>query len=273
MTNLDLGKMFGDSNQEMQKAAALKTYLVKLDEILPSEENPYEVEEESVQRLAENIEQYGLFQALTAQKEGSEIRLISGERRYTALKYLADSGKAYTYNGEDITGYAPVSYVKQATGDAKTMMMISANAHRDMQADEKNRIIDETLNALEKQEMSGKFSWEGKRKATVISSITGIKEHYVKDYLASKNREIRFAEEDPETIAKIRQSKQVSEEEKAYKELLKQINKCIKKFEKLDSYVLAALPEDELNTFQSKCFELSLHLQECTANGERELMS
>ena len=37
MTNLDLGKMFGDSNQEMQKAAALKTYLVKLDEILPSE--------------------------------------------------------------------------------------------------------------------------------------------------------------------------------------------------------------------------------------------
>ena len=137
MTNLDLGKMFGDSNQEMQKAAALKVYLVKLEDIFPSEENPYEVEEESVQRLAENIEQYGLFQALTAQKEGSEIRLISGERRYTALKHLADSGKAYTYNGEDITGYAPVSYVKQAVGDAKTMMMISANAHRDMQADEK----------------------------------------------------------------------------------------------------------------------------------------
>ena len=273
MTNLDLGKMFGDSNQEMQKAAALKTYLVKLDEILPSEENPYEVEEESVQRLAENIEQYGLFQALTAQKEGTEIRLISGERRYTALKYLVNQGLTYSYNGEDITGYAPICYIKQTSGDTKTMFMISANAHRDMQADEKNRIIDETLNVLEKQEMSGKFSWEGKRKATVISSITGIKEHYVKDYLASKTREIKFAEEDPETIAKIRQSKQVSEEEKAYKELLKQINKCIKKFEKLDSYVLATLSEDELNTFQSKCFELSLHLQECTANGERELMS
>ena len=59
--------MFGDSNQEMQKAAALKVYLVKLEDIFPSEEIPYEVEEESVQRLAENIEQYGLFQALTAQ--------------------------------------------------------------------------------------------------------------------------------------------------------------------------------------------------------------
>ena len=264
MTNLDLGKMFGDSNQEMQKAAALKTYLVKLDEILPSEENPYEVEEESVQRLAENIEQYGLFQALTAQKEGSEIRLISGERRYTALKYLADSGKAYTYNGEDITGYAPVSYVKQATGDAKTMMMISANAHRDMQADEKNRIIDETLNALEKQEMSGKFSWEGKRKATVISSITGIKEHYVKDYLASKNREIKFAEEDSETIAKIRQSKQVSEEEKTYKNLLKQIKGCIKKFEEFDSYIANTLSDDELSELKHKCFELELHIKEYT---------
>lgn len=273
MTNLDLGKMFGDSNQEMQKAAALKTYLVKLDEILPSEENPYEVEEESVQRLAENIEQYGLFQALTAQKEGSEIRLISGERRYTALKYLADSGKAYTYNGEDITGYAPVSYVKQAVGDMKTMMMISANAHRDMQAGEKNHIIETTMNSLEKQVLSGRFSWEGKRKATVLAAITGIKEHYIKDYLAKKNKEIKFTEEDPETIAKIRQSKQVTEEEKAYKDLLKQITNCIKKFEKLDSYVLATLSEDELNTFQSKCFELSLHLQECTANGERELMS
>ena len=268
MTNLDLGKMFGNSNQEMQKAAALKTYLVKLDEILPSEENPYEVEEESVQRLAENIEQYGLFQALTAQKEGTEIRLISGERRYTALKYLVNQGLTYSYNGEDITGYAPVSYVKQAVGDAKTMMMISANAHRDMQAGEKNHIIEAAINSLEKQEMSGKFSWEGKRKATVISSITGIKEHYVKDYLASKNREIRFAEEDPETIAKIRQSKQVTEEEKAYKELLKQITNCIKKFEKLDSYILAALPEDELNTFQSKCFELSMYLQEHMSNEE-----
>ena len=50
MTNLDLGKMFGDSNQEMQKAAALKVYLVKLEDIFPSKENPYEVEEESVQR-------------------------------------------------------------------------------------------------------------------------------------------------------------------------------------------------------------------------------
>ena len=251
MTNLDLGKMFGDSNQEMQKAAALKTYLVKLDEILPSEENPYEVEEESVQRLAENIEQYGLFQALTAQKEGSEIRLISGERRYTALKYLAGSGKAYTYNGEDITGYAPVSYVKQAVGDAKTMMMISANAHRDMQAGEKNHIIETAINNLEKQVLSGKFSWEGKRKATVLAAITGIKEHYIKDYLAKKNKEIKFAEEDPETIAKIRQSKQVSEEEKAYKELLKQINSCIKKFEKLDSYILATLSEDELIHFKA----------------------
>lgn len=240
MTNLDLGKMFGDSNQEMQKAAALKTYLVKLDEILPSEENPYEVEEESVQRLAENIKQYGLFQALTAQKEGTEIRLISGERRYTALKYLADSEKAYTYNGEDITGYAPVSYVKQATGDAKTMMMISANAHRDMQADEKNRIIDETLNALEKQEMSGKFSWEGKRKATVISSITGIKEHYVKDYLASKNREIKFATDD-ENVGGETPPEENADEIKAMESIIKGIatlNKKLKNYDELDFNLL-----------------------------------
>ena len=38
-------KMFGDSNQEMQKAAALKVYLVKLEDIFTSEENTYEVVE------------------------------------------------------------------------------------------------------------------------------------------------------------------------------------------------------------------------------------
>ena len=230
MTNLDLGKMFGDSNQEMQKAAALKTYLVKLDEILPSEENPYEVEEESVQRLAENIEQYGLFQALTVQKEGSEIRLISGERRFTSLKYLTDTGKTYTYNGADITGYAPVSYVKQAVGDAKTMMMISANAHRDMQAGEKNHIIETTINSLEKQVLSGKFSWEGKRKATVLAAITGIKEHYIKDYLAKKNKEIKFATDDEN-----------ADEIKVMESILKGIeslNKKLKNYEELDFNLL-----------------------------------
>ena len=264
MKNLDLGKMFGEGNQELQKANALKTYLVKLDEILPSEENPYKVEEESVRRLAENIQTYGLFQALTAQKEGTEIRLISGERRYTALKYLVNQGLTYSYNGEDITGYAPICYIKQTLGDTKTMFMISANAHRDLQSDEKNRIIDTTLVALEKQVMSGKFSWDGKRKATVLSSITGIKEHYVKDYLASKNREIKFTEEDPETIAKIRQSKQVSEEEKTYKNLLKQIKGCIKKFEEFDSYIANTLSDDELSELKHKCFELELHIKEYT---------
>lgn len=255
MTNLDLGKMFGDSNQEMQKAAALKVYLVKLEDIFPSEENPYEVAEESVKSLADNIEEYGLFQALTAQKEGSENKLISGERRYSALKYLSDNGKKYSYNGEDITGYVPVSYIKPAIGDKKIMLMISANAHRDMQADEKNKIIDETLKTLEKRAMVGKFSWDGKRKATVISSITGIKEHYVKDYLAKKNKEIKFLESDSK-------SKQDAEEEKVYKNLLKQIGNCINKFKKLDSYSPASLTKDELDILQNRCLELELYLKE-----------
>lgn len=240
MTNLDLGKMFGDSNQEMQKAAALKTYLVKLDEILPSEENPYEVEEESVQRLAENIEQYGLFQALTVQKEGSEIRLISGERRFTSLKYLTDTGKTYTYNGADITGYAPVSYVKQTVGDAKTMMMISANAHRDMQAGEKNHIIETAINSLEKQVLSGKFSWEGKRKATVLAAITGIKEHYIKDYLAKKNKEIKFATDD-ENVGGETPPEENADEIKAMESILKGIatlNKKLKNYDELDFNLL-----------------------------------
>ena len=272
MTNLDLGKMFGDSNQEMQKATALKTYLVKLDEILPSEENPYEVEEESVQRLAENIEQYGLFQALTVQKEGSEIRLISGERRFTSLKYLTDTGKTYTYNGADITGYAPVSYVKQAVGDAKTMMMISANAHRDMQAGEKNHIIEAAINSLEKQVLSGKFSWEGKRKATVLAAITGIKEHYIKDYLAKKNKEIKFATDD-ENVGGETPPEENADEIKAMESILKGIatlNKKLKNYDELD-FNLLDVKKIKLGIIESKLLmdsieKLSNELQRLSSN-------
>ena len=120
------------------------------------------------------------------------------------------------------------------------MMMISANAHRDMQAGEKNHIIETTMNSLEKQVLSGKFSWEGKRKATVLAAITGIKEHYIKDYLAKKNKEIKFATDD-ENIGGETPPEENADEIKVMESILKGIeslNKKLKNYEELDFNLL-----------------------------------
>lgn len=256
MVNLDLKSMFTNSNEELKKASAIKVYLLKLEEISPSEENPYSINEENIDSLATNIEEYGLFQAITVQKEGSLNKIVSGERRYTALKKLFEEGKKYSYNNEDITGYIPVSFIHQTIGSTKTMLMISANAHRDLQKDEKNKIIDTTLEILINKEKIGRFSWEGKRKAAVISSITGIKEHYIKEYLAEKNNQ----EKDLNTKSQ-KKIQEISEEEKNYRALVNKITACLKLLDNFDNKIIKNKNEKVQDEFFKKCSSLSVSLQ------------
>lgn len=219
--------MFSQSQEELaeyEKGQALKIYLVDLKNIEPSVDNPYSVDDESVANLAENIESHGLKQNLIAQKEGTLITLLSGERRYSALKKLTDEGRHYTYNGVDITGKAPVCYQKELMSERKILDMIAANAHRDMDADEKVRVIKATQKALDDQVKKGQYKWPDKeRKAHVISEITGIKEHFVKDTLANLNRpqDVSEPEEDPTKPDKpSRPKKEVDEDTKAVRKML-----------------------------------------------------
>lgn len=63
--------------------------LVDTDSIFPSDDNPYKLNDttESLSELAANIRAVGLLHPLTVWKKSeSEYRIISGERRYTAIK-------------------------------------------------------------------------------------------------------------------------------------------------------------------------------------------
>lgn len=222
-----VNNMFSKSKEEMaelEKGKALKIYLADLTDLKPSEDNPFDVAEESVASLAENIEENGLKQCLTVQKEGMDIFILSGERRYRALKKLTEEGRHYSYNGVDITGKAPVCYQKAMVNQKKVLDMIAANAHRDMTADEKVNVIKATMKALDELVMKGQYQWpEKERKAHVISEKTGIKEHFVKETLAMLNRPQDILcddDQDSQGNTKPKKKKEVDEDTKAVRKML-----------------------------------------------------
>lgn len=66
---------------------------------------------------------------------------------------------------------------------------IAANNQRDMTTGEKKKVIDTTMQTLENMKQAGTWSKPaGKRTAECVAELTGIKEHFIKDYLAQINR-------------------------------------------------------------------------------------
>lgn len=141
MAGFDIKNIVGNS-KELEEGYALQTVLVDIDDVLPTDNNPYLITDENVKLLADNIEKHGLISPICAVKVDGLTEILSGERRFRALKLLYDEGKKYTHNGVDITGQIPVEYVDPTDELEKMQMIISANASRDMTKDEKNKIVD-----------------------------------------------------------------------------------------------------------------------------------
>ena len=184
--SLNIENMFSESTDSFELARAVKTYLVPLEDIQPNENNFYSVDEDGIRALADLIAATGLIHPLSAVQEGTTTRLISGERRYRALKLLKEDGEHYKFNGRDITGYAPITYMQNVFGSREKLTIAAANASRDLTNEERNIIIDEITDAIENEIEKGKFKWPKGKKAHALSVYTGIKEHYIKDYLAQK---------------------------------------------------------------------------------------
>lgn len=74
--------------------AAWKIEMIPLDKIIPSEKNQYGIR--GIEELAESIRESGLLHNLVVRKRPhtDTYELISGERRYRALKQLLDSGES-----------------------------------------------------------------------------------------------------------------------------------------------------------------------------------
>ena len=138
------------SEESLNANNAIKIYLMELDQVKPSDNNPYSVKQEDVNTLAENIAEFGLSQPLKAYKASDgTYTIISGHTRYLALCLLMERHKKYTYNGYDITGKVPVGIEKISDeANKKLLQYVSANVHRDMSSEEKAAILDQVLPAL-----------------------------------------------------------------------------------------------------------------------------
>lgn len=253
---VDITKIIGNTEDENLDLNRNRIFLINLDEVQENKENPYQCTE--IESLAENIETQGIVTPATAYRDGENIVLLSGHRRKKAMQYLVNSGKKYSFNGQDITGKMPVIFSKKPIASSREILqIISANAQRDMTNKEKNNVIDQAKEAIETLCALGAIAAEkGMRKAAVISSYTGIKEHYVKDYLASQNRAEGTIAGDPETEEKDRQSAEVSEEVKMFKKHKKCAEQYIKVLKETRYQSLDEIEQDELKGLGKQIKEL-----------------
>lgn len=186
---LNIGNIVGDK-KDLDLTRQIRTYLSDITHVFPSEDNPYECNAEDTEILAANIAENGLYTPLTVETLGTDMIVISGHRRLAALNWLVDHNVSYRYCDADITGSVPVVIRKTVTDTNKRMLsMIAANNQRDMTTEEKKKVIDTTMQTLENMKQAGTWSKPaGKRTAECVAELTGIKEHFIKDYLAQINR-------------------------------------------------------------------------------------
>ena len=216
----NLSSIIGNTSDETLDLNANKIFLVDLADIHRNPINPYDCN--GIDELAANIEDQGMITPLTVYEDPVDgIVLLSGHRRKMALDLLTSQQRSYSFSGHEITGKAPVLYMKKPIAQAREVLrIISANAQRDMTNDEKNLVIVKCQEAVHALLMQGVITKEkGQREAALISSYTGISEHYVKDFLADKNRSeaATFIEEDPEKEKKDKRSQEITEEQKMFR--------------------------------------------------------
>ncbi|QRG86920.1 hypothetical protein [Bulleidia sp. zg-1006] len=181
MTSFDIKGIVGSSNSQLEVANLTKVFLKPLDLVLGNSENPFELTD--IELLERNIEEQGLEEVLTGYlNSDGNVVLYSGHRRLQALKNLFLDEKSYRYHGKDITGSVPILIQpKIENHDEEILKIIGANNHRDLTKEEKERIIDLSLEVIKKKYGFG-------RVRTRVATLTGIKEAFVGNYLSSKNK-------------------------------------------------------------------------------------
>ena len=179
MTNFDIKGLIGNGNQQLETANLTKVFLKSLDSVIENDENPYAMTD--IEFLEKNIEQQGLEEALTGYlNDDGTVVLYSGHRRLQALKNLYLDEKKYKYHGKDITGSVPVLIQpKVKDHNDELMKIIGANNHRDLTKEEKEKIIDLSLEVIQKKYGEGRIRHR-------IAELTGIKEAFIGNYLAIK---------------------------------------------------------------------------------------
>ncbi|MCI6272705.1 MAG: ParB N-terminal domain-containing protein [Erysipelotrichaceae bacterium] len=179
-----LNDMVMETDLELGKKG--RVIYLDIDAIIPNELNMFTTED--IELLAENIKEEGLLQPLIVYKENGKNKLHTGHRRFMALNNLVEKGINYSYFGKDITGKAPVIYTYNNDKDEIELKvsMIRSNSYRQLNNEEKNNLINTTLEYVNYLEENGKKP-KG-RTREIVAEITGISLNYIQTYLTEKNK-------------------------------------------------------------------------------------
>ena len=75
---------------------------IKLEEIILGDRQRKHIDRERIKELANSIAGKGLFHAVVCVEEAEKLRLVAGERRLRAIRYLFERGTPYMHDGSFI---------------------------------------------------------------------------------------------------------------------------------------------------------------------------
>ena len=147
-----------------------ETINIHIDDIYPNEENFYSMDD--IESLSDNILLNGLKQNLEVTEDGNgRYRLISGQRRWEALKILVDKGYL---EFSEVTRLV----TKPQSDDEERINLIASNAYRIKSQQElvrEEKLLKESLEKLKEEGKSiNGYDLSSGRLRDVVASILGI---------------------------------------------------------------------------------------------------
>lgn len=108
--------------KQKEKSVKFKTILVDINDLIPSDNNFYSIDEEGIIELKNSIEVFGIQQNLVVKKiENDKYEIIAGHRRHLALKELVEEGK-------DVFRYAPCKIETEEEDLRSKLLLLITNS-------------------------------------------------------------------------------------------------------------------------------------------------
>lgn len=135
--------------KKKDKVSKFRTVSININDLIPSKDNFYSTNKESIKELKDSIEVFGLQQNLVVKKiDYEQYEIIAGHRRYLALKSLYEEGK-------EQFKYAPCKVETEEDIRSKLILLITNSTSRELTDWEKTQQAEklkELLTEYKKQE-------------------------------------------------------------------------------------------------------------------------
>lgn len=215
-----------DSNEEKKKTKIVRVLLEELNKNINNHHYPLS----DIESLAENIKEVGLLDPLLVYRnEDGDYIILSGHRRFEALKMLAHQG--YEDYSEVSCKVVEVENVNQ-----EIEILVSANAQRQWSVDEKMSLVgwlSEFYDQLDDERRP-----PGRKRRT-LSVWTNFSERSIQDYLIELDNRQKGQEKQEDTSQERREAAPtLYSQKKTEYNILKETLKIKKQFSKIIDYCL-----------------------------------